>query len=200
MSFIPDGKSGNWEISTFTVEKNDLSQSISLWKYGRSVPGGTYKRLVRKDEQYSHRVNDTVVMSNTPDEIRDFIPFVNQAKGVILINGLGLGCLVKKLLEKDEVTELIVIEKSEDVINLVKPYFNDNRLTIINADAFEYTPPKGKKYDYIWHDIWDYICGDNLAEMNKLHKKYYGKVNGFQDSWAKLACQRFHKRDRAYSY
>lgn len=189
MSFIPDGKSGNWEISTFSVEKDNLSQAISMMKYGRGVPAGTYKRLRRDNE---------VIMSNTPDEIRDFMPFVNQAKGVILINGLGMGCLVKALLDKEDVKEIIVIENSKDVIELVSPYFNDERLHIINDDAFEYKSPKGKKYDYIWHDIWDIISGDNLREMNKLHKKYYGKVSGFQDSWAKLQCQRLVKRDLAY--
>lgn len=191
MSFIPDATSGNWSIQSFEVPKEDFSQFISLFKTGRGVPAGKYKRLVR---------GGTVVMSNTPDEIRDFSHFTRRAKGSILINGLGMGCVVKVLLEKPEVTRITVIEKSEDVINLIAPYFKDQRLVIINADAFEHVPPKGEKYNFVWHDIWDYITSDNLPEMTKLHRKY-GRKTEWQDSWAKAICQiqaRHEKRNGWY--
>ena len=190
MSFLPDGISGDWSISTFEVAERELSQIISFLKTGRGVPPGTYKRLRR---------NRTVVMSNTPDELRDFSFFTRKAYGSILINGLGLGCVVKVLLDKPEVTKVTVIEKSEDVIKLVAPYFKDDRLAIINADAFEYTSPKEEKYDFVWHDIWDDICSDNLKEMSKLHRKY-GRRTAWQDSWAKFICQSQARRDRRYAY
>jgi hypothetical protein len=191
MSFLPDGISGNWSITTFEVTEEDLSQKISMFKTGRWVPPGIYKRLKR---------DGFVVMSNTPDEIRDFTHFTREAYGSILINGLGLGCVVKVLLEKPEVTKITVIEKSEDVIKLVSPHFKDSRLTIIHADAFEYVPPKGERYDFAWHDIWDSICADNLKEMTKLHRKYGHRVNQWQDSWAKYLCQKDEKESKKYSY
>ena len=190
MSFLEDGVSGDWSISTFEVPKSDLSQKISIFKTGRGVPAGIYKRLKRKN---------TVVMSNTPDEINDFSHFTRIAKGSVLINGLGIGCVIKVLLDNPEITKITVIEKSEDVIKLVSPYFNDERLIIINADAFSYLPPKGEKYDYVWHDIWDYITSDNLPEMAKLHRKY-GRRTMWQDSWAKPQCQRQARNDRRYAY
>jgi len=116
LSFIPDAISGDWSIQSITVKERELSQMISYFKTGRGVPAGDYKKLVR---------SGTVVMSNTPDEIRDFLHFTRHAKGKILINGLGLGCVVKVLLDNPEVTNITVIEKSQDVINLVSPYFND---------------------------------------------------------------------------
>lgn len=184
MSFLPDGESGVWSVSTVEVPKDSLSQFMSMMKTGRGVPGGTYKRLLR---------GRTIVMSNTPDEIRDFLHFTNVANGRILINGLGIGCVVKVLLEKENVYEITVIEKSEDVIKLVAPHFNDPRLKIIHADAFEYKPPKGETYDYVWHDIWDAICADNLEEMAKLHRKY-GRKTRWQDSWAKKLCQKLNRQ------
>jgi len=186
MSFIPDGVSGVWKVETFEVPKNDFSQMISVLKSGRGVPSGTYKRLKR---------DGTVVMSNTPDEIRDFSYFTRHATGSILINGLGLGCVVKVLLDKPEITKITVIEKSRDVINLILPHFNDDRLKVIHADAFEYTPPKVEKFNAVWHDIWDDICADNLKEMSKLHRKY-GKKCGWQDSWAKSECQKSLRNER----
>lgn len=136
-------------------------------------------------------------MSNTPDEIRDFSHFTHIAKGSVLINGLGLGCVVKVLLDKPEITKITVIEKSEDVIKLVAPYFNDERLTIIHADAFEYKPNKGELFNFVWHDIWDHICADNLPEMATLHRKY-GKKSEWQDSWAKQLCQKAKRIQRRF--
>lgn len=189
MSFIPDGISGDWRVETFVVPKNDLSQSLSMMRSGRGVPSGEYKRLMR---------GDVIVMSNTPDELSDCRHFMIYAKGSVLINGLGLGCVVKVLLEKPDITKITVIEKSEDVINLVQPHFHDSRLNIIHADSFDYKPPKGEKFDFVWHDIWDYICADNLEEMGKLHRKY-GRRCKWQDSWAKDLCKRLERQDRRYS-
>jgi len=176
---VPDGVSGEYTIESFNVLKNDPSQFISALKTGRCVPEGTYKRLMR---------GGTCVMSNTPDEIRDFSHFLWRASGHILINGLGLGVLLKGLLLKDDVKSIDVVEISKDVINLVYPtYKKDKRLTVINADAFTWTPPLGSRYDFVWHDIWDDICTGNLKEMAKLHRKY-GKRCGYQDSWCKKLC------------
>lgn len=109
---------------------------------------------------------------------------------VSLINGLGLGVVLSAILKKDTVTEVTVIEKSEDVINLVAPAFLlDKRVEIIHQDAFKYMPPKGETYDFVWHDIWDDICADNIPEMTKLHRKY-GKIAKWQDSWCKNECKR----------
>jgi len=180
---IPDGVSGDYEVKTFSVNKND--DWISAMKTGRSVPEGTYKKLKRKD---------TTVMSNTPDEIRDFMGFVNRAKGSVLVNGLGLGVLLNALLEKPEITDITVVEISEDVIKLVAPYITDKRVTIVHSDCFTYKPPKGKRYNAVWHDIWDYICTDNLDDMKKLHRKY-GRISDYQESWARNLCERYAKRD-----
>jgi hypothetical protein len=183
---VPDGVSGNWSVSSFTVQKEELSQMLSMMKYGRGVPAGNYKRLMRGGE---------VIMSNTPDEISDALSFIYRAEGSILINGLGLGVVVKALLEKPEVTDITVIENSEDVMKLVAPHYTDPRLTIIKGDAFTWEPPKGKVYDAVWHDIWDNICADNLPEMKKLHRKY-GRRSKYQASWCRERCERYERQNR----
>jgi hypothetical protein len=186
---VPDGISGDWKVETFEVPKNDFSQMISLFKTGRSVPAGTYKRLMR---------NGHCVMSNTPDEIDDLKRFIWKAKGSVLVNGLGIGVLLKALLNNPEITDVTVIEKSEDVIKLVAPvYLADSRVNIINDDAFEYKPPKDKKYDAVWHDIWDDICADNLDEMKRLHRKY-GKKTKYQESWCRWNCEQANKKSRRF--
>lgn len=129
-----------------------------------------------------------MIMSDTPDELRDFQMAVLRAKGHILINGLGLGCVVTACLRKPEVETATVIEIDSDVIALVGSHFTDDRLTIINADAFQYQPPKGQRYQMVWHDIWDSICSDNLPQMHRLHRKY-GRRADWQGSWSRELCE-----------
>lgn len=179
---VPDGVSGNWAVQSFTVSEEDAKFAglRAMMHGGRGgIKAGTYKKIQR---------GETLVMSNTPDEIQDFRHFVHRATGKVLVNGLGLGVLLKALLDKPEVTEIIVIEKSQDVINLVAETYKDKRLTIINADAFEYQPPKGERYNCVWHDIWDNITSDNLNEMTTLHRKYGSRCN-YQESWCRARCQ-----------
>lgn len=180
---IQDGESGNWKIETFTITQKD-ADFFNMRNPRRSVSAGSYKRLRR---------NNQVIMSNTEAEIDDHMRFINTAKegGHILINGLGLGVALKSILESDKVLSVTIIEQSKDVISLVaKHYESDSRVNIIHEDAFTYKPPKNMRYSAVWHDIWDYICEDNLPEMSKLHRKY-GRRTDWQGSWAKELCKRY---------
>lgn len=188
---VPDGKSGDWEVSTFTVTRKDadmfnLRQSIHC--RDRHIVEGKYKKLKRKD---------IVVMSNTPAEIADHYSFSNEAKrrgGDVLINGLGIGVALKMVSEY--VDSVTVIELSDDVISLCAPtYQNDPKIKIINADAFKWKPPKGKRYTCVWHDIWDNIEYEkNLPEMKKLHRKY-GRRCDWQGSWCRAECEYQKNKD-----
>lgn len=183
--FIPEAKLNNWEITHFEISEEDadfynLRQAIS--GQGRNVVAGKFMKLVRNER--------TTVMSDTPTELIEFSYFAHTAIGRILINGLGLGLVVNALLKKGSVESITVIEKEADVISLVSPHFNDERLTIIHADAFLYQPAQGKKYDYVWHDIWDGICSDNLKEMTKLKRKYGRRTVEYQGCWCEYECRR----------
>lgn len=181
----PDGVCGDFRVETFTVSKSE--SMFSGLRRGDYVAEGTYKRLMR---------GGTVVMSNTSMEIRTNYEFIRNAKGKVLINGLGLGMVLAAILSKPEVTSVTVIEKYQEVITLVGPTFtHDPRVKIIHADALEYKPAKGEKFDCVWHDIWDYICSDNLKEMATLHRRY-GKRTAWQDSWQKDMCQYYRRRDK----
>lgn len=181
---IPVGESGPYSISRFTISKEEaalenLRMSFSGW--GR--------RHVHEGEYTALRRGGVMVMSDTPAEMMDHYWFVQRAEGSILINGLGIGMCLKAVLAKAEVTDVTVIEVSSDVIRLVAPHYNDPRLQIINADAYTWQPPKGKRYNAVWHDIWNDICSDNLPEMEKLHRKY-GRRTDWQGSWCKAECKR----------
>jgi len=189
MSHVKPGVSGDWCIEEFEVA-NSLFYRMDMIKTGRGVPPGKYLSIKRRGK---------VIMSNTPDEIRDFMPFYYKATGNVLINGLGLGVVLTAILSKKEITKVTIVEKSEDVIKLVSSCFNDERLTIIHADAYDYNPPKGERFDAVWHDIWDDICTDNLPQMSALHKKY-GRRTKWQGSWAREICLANERKRRRSLY
>lgn len=189
---IPDGISGDWEVSTFKITKENafvfnIKALYSFSNYGRRVKAGTYKRLT---------CYNTTVMSNTPAEIHDHLIFFREAKrgGKILINGLGLGIVLTQILKSEGITSITVIEKSKDVIKLVAPYFSqEKRIEVIHADAFTWKPPKGTRYRVVWHDIWTTLCEDNLPEMTKLKRKY-GKRCGWQGCWAEESIRKLKRK------
>lgn len=179
---LPEGESGTWKVERFEVSESDAqihNIRAAFNPAGGGIKPGTYTQLTR---------NGTVVMSDTPSEIQDHLRFIDRAKGRVLITGLGLG----------EVTHVTVIEKSPDVIRLVAPTLLERfggRLEIIEADAYTWKPPKGARWDYAWHDVWDNICTDNLPLMAKMHR-HYGRRCGFQDSWRKGTLKRIRREEK----
>lgn len=183
----PDGISGEWRIETFEVSKadSDMSRIRSIMHPEEFVEAGTYKRLTR---------GQPVVMSNTRMERNTNRPILRMATGRVLINGLGLGMVPVAILAKPELTELWIVEKSPDVIALTGPTITkDPRVKLVNADAFEWSAPKGMKFDAVWHDIWDYITSENLAQMTTLKRRYARRCT-WQGCWAEMECLRARRR------
>lgn len=168
------------------VSEDDAKWSaIRAMQTGRHVPANDYVGLYHRG---------SVVMSNTPDEVRDhFEPIIaaRELGGHCLVNGLGLGMVSNAMLLAGA-EHVTVVEISADVIALVGPHWTERwgeRLDVVEADAFEYQPPRGTRYSYVWHDIWPTICADNLDEMTRLHRKY-GRRCARQGSWARYRCER----------
>lgn len=187
---VPDGKRGEWKIDTVTLSEADvLMGNLRAARDGNHemiCPPGTYKRLTHKQRG--------CIMSNTRMEITTAVEAYHAAKGRVLINGLGLGMVLEGVLSKPDVTFVRVIEFDADVIALVGPHFaNDPRVEIIHADAYEYKPAKGERFDYVWHDIWDTISADNLPLMAKLCRKYGSKAEA-QGVWSRKQARREQRR------
>ena len=183
---VPEGKSGAWEVKRFTVSKEDASLEMirGMMHDGRYTPAGNYTGLFH---------NHSIVMSDTPAEIRDHHAPIFRSRGFVLINGLGLGVVLQAIARREDVKSVTVVEKSGDVINLVWPHYAKmfgKKIEIVHGDAFKFTPPKGKRYGFVWHDIWDSICANNLPEMRTLHRKY-GRRAEQQGSWCRYQCERY---------
>lgn len=190
---VPEGQSGKWKIVKFTVEDSGAKLHNMLeviHETRRYIYPGDYTQLLRDNE---------IIMSDTYSEINEQRHFFIKAFGEVLINGLGLGVSVQACLRRENVSHLTVIEISSDVIKLVDQHYYDmfghKRLKIIQADALTWQPPKGKRYNFVWHDIWDNICGDNWVTMTKLHRRY-GRRCCWQDSWKRDKVRQLVKREK----
>lgn len=192
---VPEGASGEWRIERFWI-----SQQQSAFTRLRAMMGSGGGRGYLPPGEYTMlKRGETVVMSDTPDEIADHLEAVQLASGRVLINGLGLGMVAKAMLERPEVERVTVVELSADVIKLVGPslkaYTDAGRLTIVQADAYAYTPPKGERFTVVWNDIWDTISSANLEGMARLHRKY-GRRSMWIGSWARKACEVMRRVER----
>lgn len=151
---IPKGDHGLWEIKKY---KNNTTLNNSYKKRtGEDLQEGTYTYLLRTTLENIHLDHGECVMEDTPKELNTHLNFVLKAKGKVLITGLGLGCIVRGLLCKEEITKITVIERDKSVLSLVVPHMpKDERLNIIEADAIKWTKNNTENFDFAWHDVWN---------------------------------------------
>ena len=149
----------SWKLEKFTIDRNNFRAMIE------GISPGTYVRLLH---------NNKCVMSDTPMEKRTNMDFYCNAYGDVLIGGLGIGMIVLAIQDKPEVKSITVIEKYQEVIDMVASQldFND-KVRMICADVFEWKPEKEVKYNVSYMDIWNCVDEDVYEkEMKPLKRKY----------------------------
>lgn len=182
-------ESGNWRIEQFKVTDDyayaTFMQAVFDKHHRGFVPSGWYTKLTYCGQ---------VIMSDTPDEIRDHLDFIKGAHGEVFIAGLGIGVVLEAMLRNRYVTGITVVEKSQDVINMVATVYQDlacaigKPLDIIKADIFDYDPTDNE-WDCAWFDIWPTLDTDNLAEMQALENKFGNNVNHMIGHWGQEVLQ-----------
>jgi len=185
---IPDCEKGDWKVKNFVISHDE-----ARWHNLRELISGNGRPVI-PGEYVSLQRNGSTIMSNTPAEIGDFNEFKRKATGNVLINGLGLGVTLAYILAKPDITKVTVIEIDQDLIDLISPFYTDPRVNIIHADALEYKPEKGIRFNAVWHDIWDNISIENLENMALLHRKY-GRKTDWQGSWCKRLCLSMKRKE-----
>lgn len=184
---IPDGSLPDAEIARFTITEEDVMMAnLRMAICGlahRAIAPGSYTRLVAGGE---------LQMTDTPVEKADHALPVARATGHCLVMGLGLGMVANAMALKPEVTKVTVIEINEDVITLVKPSLHE-KVEVIHADALTWEPPKGKKWEVIWHDIWPSICLDDCETRSLLARRYSRRWTVYHGAWAKDEIRRLQQ-------
>jgi len=170
----------------FTEEKLKGVARLSKFNFDESNPHSRmYNLRMVRDNGFSFRVhtgdyvrlhvNGELMMTDTGMERISNKPFMDAAHGTVMVAGLGVGLVLNTILKKESVNRVVVVEKYQDVIDLVGPVFRNEKLEIVCADINEYATEE--KFDVIYFDIWPEIGTQNLPEIKALHKKFRRNLN-----------------------
>jgi hypothetical protein len=182
---IPVGWCNYWFI-----KKAFISIATPTFRYGKAVtlPEGLYTFLHRITDDTMYKATPgEVVMEDTPFELRTHLGFVMRARGRVLITGLGLGCVIRGLLANPNVEHVVCIENSPDVLQLVAPHMPKDRLSIIEAEALEWTAKNQESFDCAWHDLWT-DRGSGEPHLDLWHSQLL------------INCKRFVKQQGAWAF
>ena len=145
---IPEGVSGKFIVKK--IKTNNIGGSME--------PLDDYTILYNE----SHRI-----MQDTTREYREHQVFLSESHGNVLLAGLGLGMINQSLMENPNVKSVTIIEKYQEVIDLVWDYCPKNeKIKLIHADIYNWNPDS--IWDIGWFDSW---CGENI------HKEYQNLMN-----------------------
>lgn len=178
------------------VNYESVMSSIRRDWTNAGLEAGTYCVLHEKRARYVKQwMSDTWLERSTNSSI------LQDARGDVLVLGLGIGMVVTAMCAKDEVSSVVVAEISEQVIRLVEPHIRHPKLTVIQADAFA-APLRGRAFDTIYIDIWQGICSDNWEPMKGLLREYrrLARQGAVVTAWLKDFTQTEARTDRQRSW
>lgn len=176
---IPEAVFGNWEL------KYESYQPYEAFVYNDILVDEDFREIPRLgffDEELSFPAvleSGNEWMTITPNEIETMRSVVEAAEGNVITFGLGLGYFTYMASEKEQVKNVTVIEKDEDIIRLFEKYIlpqfpHKEKIEIICMDAFDYAKRNlsDRNFDYAFVDLWhDASDGVNLyLKMRKLEK------------------------------
>lgn len=193
---LPEGKTDNASLEYFTISDSEARMAVMKATYGRDYLGrhiyaGDFVRLI---------INNQLMFTDTGGERYSNYEIVQNSHGKVLIAGLGLGMVLAAIVPKPEVKKVVVIEISQDVINLVEPHIRNYlgkfspKLEIVCSDIYDYVPTE--KFNTIFFDIWGDYSGDTYEDTKKLHRKFSKYLNRtdspYMNSWMRWHMKELH--------
>lgn len=164
---IPPGRSGNFALSLVRYPANrkfSLAPGECRW-VGRQPD----RKVSWPVETYWHELteNGGNWMCDLPHEQAQHYRCLKGMAGRVLVGGLGIGFAASVLAMRPEVSSVVVVERSADVIKLVAPHVRSlHKVEVIHADLFEYLPVyEGRAFDHAFFDIWRETRVDTLTGM-----------------------------------
>ncbi|MDB5390986.1 MAG: hypothetical protein JWM11_6632 [Planctomycetaceae bacterium] len=151
------------EANLVRSPNNEFAYMNRVWKRGQAIPLLQNRRegLVYWDQDVVIPVlldgrTLAVWMSLTPMEVLTLREGISLAKGTVVIGGLGMGYLLRKVCEKPNVHRVIVVEQSRELLN----WFGDRicaeqpKVTdVICGNAYEQLGKFDSETRYLF-DIW----------------------------------------------
>ena len=108
-------------------------------------------------------------MSTTDMELATMSDQIEEARGHVLVAGLGMGIFPLLIASNPRVESITVIEIDPHVIRISQPYLTNRKITIVNQSLEEYAANRtaashATPYDYCFIDIWATIQESYVAE------------------------------------
>ena len=170
---LSDGEVRSAKLEHFIIDKNNLRAIIH-----DKIPQGLYVRLM---------IDGEVMMSDTPMEKVTNRDFIENAHGRVLIGGLGIGLTLLPIMEKEDVSEITVVEYNKDVIDLIKPQLQLNsKVKIVQGDVFNYVPSRA--FNTIYMDIWSSVNSEVYFDEMEPLLDYYQNFLDEEDENTFLHC------------
>lgn len=166
------------EADSFYFNQRCQAQNLPA----QCIRPGIYVHLLDKQK-------DEVVMSNIPAEIYDHAEICRKSHGRVLICGLGLGMILHQLCRNDHISEIVVVEKESEIIDMIVPAFPEDKVTILPGDAF--LPDEcgiTGQFDTIFFDIWNNITSQTYSEMQTLSALWM--------NWQSPRIQILHRKEK----
>ena len=166
---VPKAKIGRFQLGTAIYDKGEFFQY--------DMPDFSRDPVVPKIGFFDGRVTFPSIyegitpwMSICPSEIFSMEEPIQQAHGRVLVLGLGLGYYPFMISQKDSVSEIFIVERQKEVIELFKKYLlpqfsHKEKIKVIQEDALVYmdqlgesdgfAADEGGRFDVCFADIWE---------------------------------------------
>jgi hypothetical protein len=176
---IPEKKLGKWELKMMELRPCEafVRDDFCVYPDGRMIPQIGF--FMRTFPYPAALEGGREWMTLMPNETNTTKPAINFSEGKVLTYGLGLGYFAYMSALKENVESVTVVERSRDVIDLVKKYIlpqlpNPEKLEIVESDAFEFAEKRMQEggYNTVFTDIWhDPSDGCDLYLRMKTYEK-----------------------------
>lgn len=155
----PEGQSGRIILYRSMVPEGYELSMGGVMGYDRCVFLRSCPITILQEGVKDPMRTETIWMSDTPMEWYGMGEFSIRLEGPdVLVGGLGLGLIVWHLSNRRDVRRVVVVERSGDVIRLVKPYLPANILVEVVEDDFMSAVPKlersGVRFNSAFVDLW----------------------------------------------
>lgn len=156
---IPEARVGDFHIEYGVIHKGEIVHNYypaGFFHYDKLSTNFPFIKLLQGGKLW---------MSDSPAEQNQVILPAILAQGEVLVVGLGIGLFVLRVKKFNKtISRLTIVEKHQEVADLVYNYVKNSTTSIVIDDGETYLKSQGKKFDFIYIDVWDSVTAP-LSEM-----------------------------------
>jgi hypothetical protein len=152
---IPEGEVGTYRVKHFSRPAGEVERSNFRTAF---IGGQGHSPLAfdRATNWHSLEYEGGVWVTDLPIEQQQHDDLLAPLFGSVLVGGLGIGYAATVLAANPDVDEVVVVEISPEVVELVGPHVRDpnGKVEIVTQDLFEFLRENDREFDWAFFDIW----------------------------------------------